>query len=86
MECMPYLAFYFLTLQILKREIHIPRKNMEKKIADSIDYPPTLKIYAEQTTTSSSQQLFAEVQVIGLDIECSFKRIPAISKITILSL
>ena len=67
----------FVALQFLKREVHIPL-TMTKKVSELIDFPPTLKIYAERTASSSD--LFAEVQVIGLDRECCFKRIPVISK------
>ncbi len=69
---------YIVALQIQRESIHLPL-TQKKKVSKLIDYPPRLQIYAEQTASSSD--LFAEVQVTGLNRECSFKRIPVLSKI-----
>ena len=56
-----------ISLQILKRDIHVPEK---RKIAVSqlLDYPPRLAIFAHNVPG----QPLPELQVMGLDIEHSF--------------
>ena len=55
--------------QILRRDIHLPElKHFD--ITKLADYPPRLLIYVQQVSADCS---IPEVQVLGLDRECSFE-------------
>ena len=70
---------YIYILQILKRDVHVP-EFMEVDISELVDYPPRLLIYVKPTECSSSSiSSPPEVQVLGLDRECSFK-LPILSE------
>ena len=58
-------------LKILKRDVHIPEM-LDVNISELVDYPPRLLIYITQTEDCSSFSP-PEVQVLGLDRECSLK-------------
>ena len=59
-------------MQILKKDVHFPEIMHDVDISELIDYPPRLLIYVKQSECCSGDSQ-PEVQVIGLDRECSFE-------------
>ena len=56
-------------MQILRRDIHLPElKHFD--ITELADYPPRLLIYVQQVSADCS---IPEVQVLGLNRDCSFE-------------
>ena len=60
----------------MKREIHLPEA-LSFDVRDFRAYPPRLMIYVQSTTAPNLSD--PEVQVIGLDVECSFQ-LPVVGK------
>ena len=60
-------------MQIFKRDILIPEL-MQISVSEFMDYPPRLLVYVKQTESSSMASLSPpELQIIGLDQECTFE-------------
>ena len=60
-------------MQIFKRDILIPEL-MQISVSEFMDYPPRLLVYVKQTEPSSMASMSPpELQIIGLDRECTFE-------------
>ena len=60
-------------MQIFKSDILIPEL-MKINVSEFMDYPPRLLVYVKQTESSSIASMNPpELQIIGLDRECTFE-------------